>query len=105
MAQQGNKQMRVVASDGFVYRSVKLVLLANGNKYEVDSNTCFLIGEALHPFGILPCPNSYLSWLTRASVQSVVWTPETYQTLGSSIERRLCPLQHMANASQRTCLY
>jgi hypothetical protein len=39
MAQQGNKQMRVVASDGFVYRSVKLVLLANGNKYEVDSNT------------------------------------------------------------------
>jgi hypothetical protein len=35
MAQQG-KQTRVGACEGFAYRSVKLVLLANGNKYEVD---------------------------------------------------------------------
>ncbi len=40
MAQQG-KQMRVGASEGSAYHSVKLVLLAKGNKYEVDSNTFF----------------------------------------------------------------
>jgi hypothetical protein len=38
MAQQ-NKQMRVGAREGFAYQSVKLVLLANVNRYEVDSNT------------------------------------------------------------------
>ncbi len=48
MAQQG-KQMRVGAREGFAYHSVKLVLLANGNRYEVDSNTCFLYGKALYP--------------------------------------------------------
>jgi hypothetical protein len=56
MAQQ-DKQMRVGAREGFPYHSVKLVLLANGNRYEVDSNTLFLSGEALHPFELLPCPN------------------------------------------------
>jgi hypothetical protein len=40
MAQQG-KQMRVGAREGFAYHSVKLVLLANGDRYEVDSNTFF----------------------------------------------------------------
>jgi hypothetical protein len=40
MAQQG-KQMRVGAREGFAYNSVKLVLLANGNRYEVDYNTFF----------------------------------------------------------------
>jgi hypothetical protein len=44
MAQQG-KQMRVGAHEGFAYRSVKLVLLANGNRHEVDSNTYFLSGK------------------------------------------------------------
>jgi hypothetical protein len=53
MAQQG-KQMRVGARKGFVYHSVKLVLLANGNKYEVDSNTFFLRGKALYPSKVLP---------------------------------------------------
>jgi hypothetical protein len=43
MAQQG-KQMRVGACEGFGYHSVKLVLLANGNRYEVDSNTFFVSG-------------------------------------------------------------
>jgi hypothetical protein len=38
MAQQG-KQMKVGARKGFAYHSVKLVLLAKGNKYEVDSAT------------------------------------------------------------------
>jgi hypothetical protein len=40
MAQQG-KQLRVGAHKGFAYHSVRLVLLANGNGYEVDSDTCF----------------------------------------------------------------
>jgi hypothetical protein len=42
MAQQG-KQMRVGACEGFAYHSVKLVLLANGNRYEDDFNTFFLV--------------------------------------------------------------
>ncbi len=32
------KQMEVGARKGFTYHSVKLVLLANGKMYEVDSN-------------------------------------------------------------------
>ncbi len=40
MAQQG-KQMRVGAREGFAYHSAKLLLLAYGNRYEVDSNTFF----------------------------------------------------------------
>jgi hypothetical protein len=36
MAQQV-KQMRVGAREGFVYRLVKLVLLSNSIRYEVDS--------------------------------------------------------------------
>ncbi len=40
MAQQ-DKQMRVDACEDFAYNSVKLVLLANGYRYEVDSNTFF----------------------------------------------------------------
>jgi hypothetical protein len=38
VAQHG-KQMRVGACKGFWYNSVKLGLLANGSRYEVDSNT------------------------------------------------------------------
>jgi hypothetical protein len=40
MAQQG-KQMRVGAREGFAYHSVKLVLLANSNNYDVDSSAFF----------------------------------------------------------------
>jgi hypothetical protein len=36
MEQEG-KQMKVGAREGFPHHSVKPVLLANGNKYEVDS--------------------------------------------------------------------
>ncbi len=57
MALQG-KQMRVGACEGFVYGSVKLVLLANCSRYRVDSNTSPLSGKALYPFKALPCPNS-----------------------------------------------
>jgi hypothetical protein len=58
MSQQG-KQMRVGARGGFVYRSVELVFLANGNSYEVDSNTWFRSGKALYSFKkLLPRPNS-----------------------------------------------
>jgi hypothetical protein len=52
MAQQG-KQMRVGARESFAYHSVKLVLLANVDRYEVDTNTFFLSGEALYPLKIL----------------------------------------------------
>jgi hypothetical protein len=37
MAQQG-KLMRVGAREGFAYHSVELLLLANSNRYEVESN-------------------------------------------------------------------
>jgi hypothetical protein len=40
MAQQA-KQMRVGACEGIAYHSVKRFLLANGDRYEVDSNTYF----------------------------------------------------------------
>ncbi len=52
--------MRVGARKGLAYHSVKLVLLANGNRYEVDSNMLFLSGKVLYPFNVLPCPNSDL---------------------------------------------
>jgi hypothetical protein len=55
MAQQG-KQMRVGACKGFSYHSVKLVLLANGNRYEVDSITFSPSVKALYQYLILPCP-------------------------------------------------
>jgi hypothetical protein len=51
MAKEG-KQMRVGAREGFAYHSVKLVLLANGNRYEVDSNTFFGSGKALTKMNI-----------------------------------------------------
>ncbi len=36
---KANEQMRVGARDCFAYPSARIVLLANGNRYEVDSNT------------------------------------------------------------------
>jgi hypothetical protein len=58
MAQQG-KQMIVCARKGFAYHSVKLVLLANGNRYELDSNT-FLSSDKAH----YPLTSNALSSLT-----------------------------------------
>jgi hypothetical protein len=40
MAQQ-SKQMRIGTRKGFAYHSEKLVLLANDNWYEVDSDNFF----------------------------------------------------------------
>jgi hypothetical protein len=37
------KQMRVGAREGFACNSVKLVLLANDNRYEVDSCTFYKV--------------------------------------------------------------
>jgi hypothetical protein len=37
MAQQG-KQMKIGAREDFIYHFVKLVLLANVNRYEIDSD-------------------------------------------------------------------
>ncbi len=54
MAQQG-KHIRVGAREGFVYHSVKLILLANIDRYEVNSNRFFLSGNALNPLKV-PVP-------------------------------------------------
>ncbi len=42
--------MRVGAREGFAYHSVKLVLLANDSRYEVDSNTFFFFFQVVKPF-------------------------------------------------------
>jgi hypothetical protein len=53
------KQVRIDAQEDFAYGSVKLVLLANGNRHEVDSNAIFLRGKALYLLEVvLPCPTS-----------------------------------------------
>jgi hypothetical protein len=44
MAQQG-EQRRVGACERFPYNSVKVVLLANGNRYEIDSNKINVSGK------------------------------------------------------------
>jgi hypothetical protein len=46
MTQKG-KQMRVGARKSFAYHSMKLVLLANGKRYEVDSIFSFQSGVNL----------------------------------------------------------
>ncbi len=71
MAQQG-KQGRVGDRRGFLCNSVKLVLLANSNRYEVDYNTFFLSGKALYPYEILSCVDSDLYRHTFASVICVI---------------------------------
>jgi hypothetical protein len=57
--------MRVGAWESCVNHSVKVVLLANGNKYEVYSNTFFLGGKALSSFEPLPFPNPDLFFDTN----------------------------------------
>ncbi len=76
---QQNKQMRVGAREGFPYSSVKLFWLANGDRYEFDSNTLFPSGKALYPFRILPCPAvptlTFLTSIHTCSLWSVqLWT-------------------------------
>jgi hypothetical protein len=45
---------RVGEFGGFPCNSEKVVFLANGNMYEVQSNTFFLSGKALYPLKALP---------------------------------------------------
>jgi hypothetical protein len=59
---------RFAAHKGFAYYSVELVLLANNNRHEVDSNTFLLSGKPIYPLRILPCPNSDLIWDKLVSV-------------------------------------
>ncbi len=67
MTQQG-KQGSAGVCKGFPCNSVKLGLLANSNRHEVDPNTCFLSGKALFLNKILPCMDSDLFCHTFASV-------------------------------------
>jgi hypothetical protein len=60
MAQQG-KQMRVGACEGFAYHSVKLVLLANSNRCEVDSNTVLKVAKPA--INLKFCPVTILTFL------------------------------------------
>ncbi len=66
---------RVGVGKGFPCKSVKLVLLANGNTWEVDSNTFFLSVKALYPYKLLPCMGSELLWHTFASVTCARFRP------------------------------
>jgi hypothetical protein len=52
--------MRVGAREGFPYKSVKLLLLANGTGKMVESNKFFLNGKAIYDcsFKVSPCSNS-----------------------------------------------
>ncbi len=70
MAQQG-KKMRVGAREGLAYHSVKLVLLANGSRYDVDSNMILSKWKTLYVFRILACPNSDLFFFSRTFVSVV----------------------------------
>jgi hypothetical protein len=42
--------MRVCAREGFEYHSVELGLLANANRFDIDSITFLLSGKALYGF-------------------------------------------------------
>jgi hypothetical protein len=64
MAQQ-DKQMRVGARKGFEYNSGNLVLLANGHRYEDDSNSFYQSGKTLYQFKSLLCPSSDLFFFLK----------------------------------------
>ncbi len=89
-AQQG-KQMWFGAREVFAYRSVKLVLLANGNRYEPTRLIPILFfpsGKALHPFKIFPCPNSDLPWHTFISVVCALDPPHIHKKRAKNIPAR-----------------
>ncbi len=65
MAQQ-IKQMRVGACDGFAYHSIKLVLLANGNRCEVDHNTLVQVVKSC--IYLKYCPVPTLTFLTQIRI-------------------------------------
>ncbi len=49
--------MRVGAHKGFAQNSLKVILLANDNRYEVDTSKCFSSGKALYSFKVMPSSN------------------------------------------------
>jgi hypothetical protein len=50
--------MKVGAHEGFVYHSVELSLLANGERNKADSETFFFLrSNALYSRNVLHCPN------------------------------------------------
>jgi hypothetical protein len=84
------KQMRIVSREGFPCHSVKLVLLAYGKRYEVDSNTSFPTGRVLCPFRIRYGHFPTLTFLTH------IWVPyqvSAAQLSAASTQRRLISTQ------------
>jgi hypothetical protein len=69
MAKQG-KQMRVGPSKGSAYHSVKPVLLANWNRFEVDFNTLYLVVKPSIHFKYSPVPTLTLFY-THPCLQSI----------------------------------
>jgi hypothetical protein len=64
------KVMKDDAREGFSYHSAKLVLLANGNRYAVDSNTFLQVMKASIHLEYSPVPT--LSFFFRHTFVSVV---------------------------------
>jgi hypothetical protein len=62
--------MRVGLCEGFACLSMKLVLLANGNRCEGWVQYFFSSGKALYPFKVLHCPKSDVFW-KRISICSM----------------------------------
>jgi hypothetical protein len=76
MAEQG-KQMRVGAREGFAHNSVKMVSLADDNRYEVDSNTFFflLAVKLVIHFKYCPVPTLTFYFDTHSYLRSVPVIP------------------------------
>jgi hypothetical protein len=71
MAQQGT-DVRVIAREGFAYRSVKLVVLANGTGMRLIPIRSFQVVKPSLLLLVLPCPNSDIV-LTHIRICSL-WT-------------------------------
>jgi hypothetical protein len=91
--------MRVGVFEGFAYHSVKLVFLANGNRYGVNFNTFFLSDKALYPFKVLSCPNfDPFLWRTLVYAVFALLDENAYPVLSTGLRRtyrtsRLTPCQ------------
>jgi hypothetical protein len=72
--------MSVGAREGFPYHSVKLGLLANGNRYELDSNTFISSGKALDSFKKNCCVSCLNFFDTSSYLQSVGETAKRFLT-------------------------
>jgi hypothetical protein len=57
--------------------------LANGNSYEVDSNTCFVSGKTLYPFEVLSFPKSNLLFETHSYLESVELSLSLFRLLNT----------------------